>query len=227
VKRIVVVGLLVVTSGCFRDWDGALDAAVQDPDAGKTDAGANDGGTQVGDAGEPLSGADTSGFPNAGKVISVFGSNYPAVPGIIWNESFSVINSEISDVNLADGRAVKRFDLHHYTSLGVPAHINASSMNYLHVDLWFVRVPEAFEVRLVEYYTGPDGGVAPVNSYWLPPLIERTWLSFEIPLVDFMPPASPRDGIGQMLWLCRTGSRQDTPSSEHYVVYLDNLFFHQ
>jgi hypothetical protein len=223
-KRLMAVGVMVVLQGCI-DFDG-LGARLDgvSGDAGPSMDGGVDAGSLLGDAGEPLAGADTSMFPNAGQVVSIYGSKYPSVQGTVWDEFFAANWSAVTDVTLADGRAVKRYDLHHFASMGFPMRVDASSMNFLHVDLWFVTVPPAFEVRAADYLT--DGGVSS-NGSWLPPLVERTWLSYELPLANFQPPLSPRDGIGQLLWMCELANHQPVPSSEHHVVYLDNLFFHQ
>jgi hypothetical protein len=230
VKRLVVVGLVMATSVACRNWDEALANAE---DAGAADGGntldaGHDGGADAGpagDGGEPVTLADTSAFPDAGAVISLFGSTYPATSTTIaWDESFTVGFSEVTDVMISNGHALKRYDLHHYASIGIPARVDATAMNFLHVDLWFVTAPPVIEIQMVQFDSRPSPAV---SKFFQTPLGDRSWLSLDLPLANFQPAPNPRTGIGQILLLCEDQSHTITPPTEHHVVFLDNLFLHQ
>lgn len=146
------------------------------------------------------------------NVISLFSDSYTNVPVDTWSAVWD--QADVADVTIKGNNNKK------YTSLlyaGVEfttTTINASTMNYYHVDVWTPNA-ESFSVKLVDF--GADGAYAggDDSESELPFTIEKNnWVSLDIPLSSFTGLTS-RAHLAQMLFISSTST-----------CYIDNVYFY-
>jgi hypothetical protein len=153
----------------------------------------------------PMIAAPTPTRP-AASVISLFSGAYTDVAATDWfpNWGQTTVVTEIQIV----GNATKKYSNFNYQGVQFAAPINASTMNYLHVDMWTPNCT-SFKVSLVNIppLTQTEQAVT------LTPTLSG-WNSFDIPFTSYN--LINKTGIGQL-------KLEGTPAGS--VVYLDNLFF--
>ncbi len=183
---------------------------------------------EVSDA--PTTPAPTPTHP-ASTVISLFSNYYsPDVTIDSWLTDWSVFAS-LADFEV-DGDDIKVYT---YSSSGYAGIdfsndvVDATSMNYFHIDVWVPDGSLNFKVKLVDF--GPNG----VSDYpdpgddserelafydaSVPPLVIGEWCSLDIPLEDFM--GGP-DGLDE-----RAHIAQIILSGWSDNAFVDNIYFHE
>jgi hypothetical protein len=154
-------------------------------------------------------------IPAPENVISMFSDSYENVPVNTWNASWSA--ATLQDVQIV-GNNAKRYtalDFNGIETTGVNL-INASSMQYFHIDIWTPNMT-AFRVKLVDFgadglYQGADDSEHELE--FIPQL--NGWNSFDIPLTDFTGLAS-KSHIAQLIL-----SGNPAGFGE---LYIDNVYF--
>jgi len=149
---------------------------------------------------------------NAAGVISLFSNAYTNVPVDTWSAGWDV--AELSDIQIAGNDTKKYTGLSYAGVEFVSTTIDATTMDYYHVDIW---TPDAttFGVKLVDF--GPDGAYAGGDDTefqldFTP--AKNGWVSYDIKLSDFTGLAA-RSHLGQMLFI---GSAS--------TLYVDNVYFY-
>jgi len=149
----------------------------------------------------------------AGDVISLFSNVYTDVPVDTWSADWDM--ADVSDLKISGD------DVKAYTSLvfaGIEFtshHVDATTMNYLHLDVWLPAGTQ-FKVKLVNF--GSDGvkeHEITFNGGSVPPLVTGAWLGLDIPLADFTGLTSRAD-LAQLLL-----------SGDASTAYVDNIYFHR
>jgi hypothetical protein len=143
----------------------------------------------------------------AANVISIFSNAYVDVPNTNWNPNWGQ-STIVTDVQIA-GNDTKKYANLNYQGIefGTPA-INASTMQFLHVDLWTPNCT-AFEIVLIN--PGPVEQGVTVNP------TAPGWNSFDIPLTSYS--AIALNNIFQIKLV-------GTPFGSS-LVYMDNLYFYK
>jgi hypothetical protein len=142
----------------------------------------------------------------ATTVISLFSNAYTDVAGTDWFPNWGQ-TTVVSDVQIATN-ATKKYTNFNYQGVQFATPVNASTMNYLHIDLWTPSMT-SFKVFLIN----------------IPPLAQKEqevvltptlsgWNSFNIPLSSYN--TLVMTGIGQL-------KLESVPSGT--TAYLDNLYF--
>lgn len=167
------------------------------------------GGGSVGT--EPTTAAPTP-TKNAASVISLFSNAYTNVPVDTWSAPWDV--AEVSDVQVA-GNDTKKYTGLNFAGVEFTSNtIDATTMDYYHVDIW---TPDAttFSVKLVDFgANGAFGGGDDTESQLDFVPAKSGWVSYDLKLSDFTGLAS-RAHLAQMLFL---GSNS--------TLYVDNVYFY-
>ena len=103
------------------------------------------------------------------------------------------------------------------------ATINASSMDYLHVDVWVPASVSLIGVKLIDYgadgeFGGGDDSEKELYMHpgSVPALTPGSWSSLDIPLADFMVPGGLQ-ARATLAQLYLTGS--------NITIFADNIYF--
>jgi hypothetical protein len=133
------------------------------------------------------------------NVISIYGDSYTNLEGTDypdWGQT-----TLVSDVSI-DGNNALKFAGFNYQGIQLANSLNASGMEYLHLDYWTTN-STALNVYLIS-----EGGVEKSYALAVPP---TGWTSIDIPLSAF----SPVD-LADIIQLKFDGNG---------VIYLDNIYF--
>ncbi len=163
----------------------------------------------------PVTAAPTPTQP-AANVISMFSNAYTNVPVDIWRTSWS--QADFADVQVAGN------DTKLYTNLGfvgvetVNNQINATAMQFYHIDVWSANATE-FKVKLVDFGANGiyQGGDDSEHELSLTPFVQAGWNSFDIPMSSFVGLTS-RAHLAQMIFV-------GTPFGST-TAYVDNVYFY-
>jgi Secretion system C-terminal sorting domain len=142
----------------------------------------------------------------AASVISLFSNAYTDLAATDWFPNWGQ-TTQVTDVQIA-GNATKKYSNFNYQGVQFAAPVNASTMNYVHVDLWTPSMT-SFKFFLVN----------------IPPLTQKEqevvltpalsgWNSYNIPLSSYN--TLVMTGIGQF-------KLESVPSGT--TAYLDNIYF--
>jgi hypothetical protein len=150
---------------------------------------------------------------NSADVISLFSNAYTNVPVDTWSASWD--NADVADVQVAGN------DNKLYSNLvfaGVEftsATINATGMDFLHVDIWTPNATN-FNIKLVDFGANNAfaGGDDTESELTYTPA-QGAWVSYDINLNSFTGLAS-RANLAQMLFI-----------SSGSTVYVDNVYFYK
>ena len=148
---------------------------------------------------------------SAADVISLFSNAYTNVPVDTWSAVWD--QADLADIQIA-GNDTKKYTNLSYSGIEfTTATIDATAMQYYHVDIW---TPDAttFHVKLVDFgangvYAGGDD--TEFELTYTP--AQNGWVSYDIPLTDFVALAS-RGHLAQMIFVSSTST-----------VFVDNVYF--
>lgn len=155
----------------------------------------------------------------AGDVISLFSDAYTNVPVDTWSAVWDA--ADVSDYLIGGTDNVKKYTNLSYCGIEFTTQtIDATNMNYFHVDLW---TPDAsmFVIKLVDF--GADGMFGggddteqdlPFNTTTNPAVVVDSWVSFDIPLSDFTNLLN-KDHLAQLLFI-----------SNNNTCFVDNIYFY-
>ena len=165
----------------------------------------------------PAVAAPTPMYPVA-EVISLFSNPYVDVTVDTWSADWDVAN--VADVQVMGD------DVKLYTGLGYAGieftsqTIDATEMNYFHMDIWTpnpTAAPAVFKVKLVDF--GADGvwggdDVEHEITFDENTLATEEWVGLDIPMTDF----TALTTTGHLAQLIISGDLS--------TVYVDNIYFH-
>ncbi len=135
--------------------------------------------------------------------ISLFSNAYTNITGIDWAPGWGQTTT-VTNLTIA-GDSTKKYSNFNYQGVQFTGVVDASAMNYLHLDIWTADCT-TFDAYLINQTTAVEQKVT------LSPTL-LGWNSFDIPLSQYNLIAL--NNIGQMKFV-------GTASSE---VYLDNIYF--
>ena len=168
----------------------------------------------------PAAPAPTPEVP-AEDVISLFSNAYDDHPVDTWSADWD--DAEVEDVQVA-GDDVKLYTNLVFAGIEFTSQtVDASALNIFHMDIW---TPDpvagaSFKIKLVDFGAdGAYGGGDDVEHELTfseasdPPLQSENWISFDIPLADFVGLVTQ----GHLAQLIISG--------ELSTVYVDNIYFY-
>ncbi len=164
----------------------------------------------------PTAAAATPINREAVDVISLFSDAYTDVSVDTWNTVWSAANFE--DVMVA-GNATKKYTALNFNGIEtVGAPVNASNMEFIHLDIWTPNIT-AFRVKLVDFkedgFGGANGDTEAELSFTP---TQGEWVSLDIPLADFAAAGmNSFSDINQYII-------SSDPSGEG-IVFIDNVYF--
>jgi len=165
---------------------------------------------------EPQVAAPTPTTPVA-NVISMFSNSYTNVAVNSWLAAWSV--GTLTNVQIA-GNDTKKYSSLNYVGIETPVAnlIDASTMDYFHVDAWTPNLT-TFKIKLVDF--GADGVFAGTDNKeqelsFVPTL--NGWNSYDIKMSDFTN-LTTTSHIAQLIF-------SGTPSGTG-TVYIDNIYFYK
>jgi hypothetical protein len=172
----------------------------------------NDDGGSGGD--EPTEAAPTPG-QDAANVISIFSDAYTDEPVDTWRTDWS--SADFEDVMVA-GNAVKKYSNLDFVGIETVMNtVDVSGMTHFHIDVWSPDHTQ-FSVKLVDF--GPDGvfgGDDTEHQIDFPGPATGTWVSYDIPLTDFVN-MTTNENIAQYILV-----GQPTGTT---TIYVDNMYFY-
>ncbi|MBW6515561.1 MAG: hypothetical protein K0B81_02960 [Candidatus Cloacimonetes bacterium] len=155
-------------------------------------------------------------------VISLFSNAYDDVHVDTWSAEWD--DADVTDIQI-EGVDTKLYTNLVYAGIEfVSQTIDATGMTHFHMDIWTpdpTDLPAVFKIKLVDFGAdGVWGGGDDVeheltfDATTTPPLVSESWISFDIPLSDFVN-------------LTTTGHlAQLIISGDPNTVYVDNVYFY-
>jgi len=135
-------------------------------------------------------------------VISIFSNKYANIGGCNYNPNWNQATVyDIGDINGNEFISLSNFN---YQGTEFGSHVNASTMKYLHVDVW---TPDETTLQVTVISPGKEKLIT------LNPINLNSWNSFDIPLSSFTGVAL--NDLFQFKFVGSGGK----------IVYLDNLYF--
>ncbi|MCC5834017.1 MAG: hypothetical protein JJU20_04720 [Opitutales bacterium] len=154
--------------------------------ASAVSGGSNGNGNGNGGTPAPTAPATASPVPTepADEVISIFSSVYSDVPVDTFRTGWSVAAFE--EVMIEDVPTLRYSNLDFVGIETVASQIDASGMEYFHIDVWTPNM-DVIRIKLVDF--GPDGawggGDDTEHELVFEGLAQGEWHSLQIPLADF------------------------------------------
>ncbi len=153
---------------------------------------------------------------DASNVISLFSEAYADITVDTWRTDWSV--GDLEDVTI-DGSAMKKYTNLNFVGIEtVTNQIDATDMNHLHFDLWSPDVT-LFRVKLVDF--GADGafggGDDSEHEIAFDNLTQSHWISFDIPLSDFINLTSTNH-VAQLIYSGQPAGL--------FTAFIDNVYFY-
>lgn len=172
---------------------------------------------------EPTEPAPTPTEP-ANEVVSLFSNAYVDVPVDTWSAIWDIANVE--DIQI-DGNDTKLYTSFVFAGIEFTSQpLDVSNNTHFHMDYWTpdpTALPAVFKIKLVDF--GADGvfGGGDDTEHELvfdatttPALVSEQWLSFDLPLADFVNMTN-RTAVAQLILVSDPGPN---------TVYLDNIYFY-
>lgn len=146
----------------------------------------------------------------ATDVISIYGTTYATISGVNYNPGWGQSGGVNTEFNPGGtGNFAMLYNNFNYQGTDFGANIDASSMQYLHVDIW---TQNATNVKVSPINNGTGAGEFLVNV----PLVSGSWSSIDIPKSSFT--GMTWNSVFQLKFDGQAGA---TPSN----IYLDNIYF--
>jgi hypothetical protein len=158
----------------------------------------------------------------AANVISLYSNAYQNVPVDTWNTRWQFSTAEESFVRVGGDDMIRYRNLNFVGIEFKSPPVNASSMQFLHLDLWTpdpTNVPNNFNILLVDFgsngvFGGGDDSQHEVRVT-APKLTSGNWVSLDIPMSDFA-------GLRSRAHLAQMVLSGTLPN-----VFIDNVYFYR
>lgn len=160
---------------------------------------------------QPITNAATPPRRDAADVISIYSDAYTSLSGVDfypnWGQSTTYTQIEV------DGNKIIQYGNINYEGIDFGTTIDASSMEYLHIDVWTADLA-ALEIYPISTATG--------EKAVLKDLVADQWVSFDIPLSDFTDQGLSMADIFQFKFV---GS--PWAGGGFGTIFLDNIYFYK
>jgi len=163
---------------------------------------------------QPLASAPTPPSRAASDVISIYSAKYVDVAGSNYNPDWgqSGQGSSYAEFDLNGDKMLNYIKLS-YQGIDLGSAINASSMEFLHIDIWTA------DDMSIDIYPLPNGVIPANERFVTKTLVANQWNSFNIPLSDFTSQGLPLGNLKQFKFV---GAPWATGT-----VFIDNLYFYK
>lgn len=165
----------------------------------------------------PTDNAPTAPARSPSDVISIYGSSYGSVVATNYDPNWG--QSGLGQVNSAydpgTGSLVLAYPNFNYQGTELTTQ-DASTMEYLHIDLWTAADPMATDIQVSPINNGTGTGEVLVSITYT----SGTWVSVDIPIGDFT--GMTWDSVYQMKFAAN-GAGSTVPVD----IYLDNVYFYK
>lgn len=161
----------------------------------------------------------------ASNVISMFSGAYTDITVDTWSADWPDM-ADVQDFRVS-GNLVKAYTNLFYAGITFENdQIDATNMDFFHIDVWVPEGVTFFKVKLVDF--GEDGAYlgAPDSERELtfdaasdPPLVTGEWTSLDVPIEDFM---NGPNGL-----FARAHLAQMIISGHGNTAFVDNIFFYR
>ncbi|MHC1707324.1 MAG: carbohydrate binding domain-containing protein [Bacteroidales bacterium] len=157
---------------------------------------------------------------SSSNVISLYSNAYTNVPVDTWNTHW-LNSTTLNEFIQIQGDDVIRYRLLNFVGIEFTSNlIDASAMTHFTLDIWTPNptTGKTFKVKLVDF--GPDGAYGGGDdsdaevTISSPPLASETWVTLNIPLLNF-------SGLSSKVHLAQLVLSGDIPD-----VYVDNVYFY-
>ncbi len=176
----------------------------------------------------PAAGAPTPTTPTGDVIASVYSGAYPAAPVDTFRTPWSAAVQSNETIAGDETLVYSSLDFVGIEFTGANA-IDATDAEYVHFDIW---TPNAtgFGVKLVDFggdngYGGGDDTQAQIDlsSASTPPLTTRGWVSYDLPLSDFVTAGlTNRAHLSQLIFVGRVDGVPGVAGA-----YIDNFYFYR
>jgi hypothetical protein len=154
---------------------------------------------------------------SATNVISMFSDSYTNVPMTTWKTDWS---QATKGEKIIAGNNIIQYSNLNFVGAESAATIDASTMTFLHVDVWSSDFTE-FRIKLVDFGANgvwEQGGDNVEHEVKFTSPAQGSWVSLDIPLSDFTN-LTTREHIAQLIF-------SGNPSGSH-TIYIDNVYFYK
>jgi hypothetical protein len=163
---------------------------------------------------QPTASAPTQPSRQGANVISIYGAAYTNVANSNYNPDWgqSGQGSSYAEFDLNGDKMLNYIKLS-YQGIDIGSAIDASSMEFLHIDVW------SADNMSIDIYPLPSGVIAADERFVTKTLVANQWNSFDIPLSDFTSQGLPLNNLKQFKFV---GNPWATGT-----VFIDNLYFYK
>ena len=163
---------------------------------------------------QPIASAPTQPSRQSANVISIFSGVYTDIAASNYNPDWgqSGQGSSYSLFNLNGDKMLNYIKLS-YQGIDIGSAIDASSMQFLHVDIWTA------DAMTIDIYPLPNGVLTANEKFVTKTLIANQWNTFDIPLSDFTSQGLPLSNLKQFKFVGAPWAKG--------TVFIDNLYFYK
>ncbi|MFD0990517.1 hypothetical protein ACFQ1R_10450 [Mariniflexile jejuense] len=156
---------------------------------------------------QPITNAATPPRRDAADVISIYSDAYTSLSGVNFYPNWGQATT-YTQIAVAGNNIIQYGNLN-YEGIDFNATINASAMQYLHIDVWTADLA-ALEIFPISASTGEKSVVKNLTA--------DEWVSLDIPLSDFTSQGLSMADLFQFKFVSPSGSG---------TVFLDNIYFYK
>lgn len=163
---------------------------------------------------QPTVSAATQPSRQASNVISIYSSAYSNVPDSNYNPDWgqSGQGSSYAEFDLNGDKMLNYIKLS-YQGIDIGSAIDASSMEFLHIDIW------SADNMTIDIFPLPSGVIPADERFVTKTLVANQWNSFDIPLSDFTSQGLPLNNLKQFKFVGNPWAAG--------TVFIDNLYFYK
>lgn len=163
---------------------------------------------------QPTASAPNQPTRQSANVISIYSSAYANVPNSNYNPDWgqSGQGSSYAEFDLNGDKMLNYINLS-YQGIDIGSAIDASSMQFLHIDIW-----SATDMS-IDIYPLPSGVIPADERFVTKTLIGNQWNSFDIPLSEFTSQGLPLNNLKQFKFVGNPWAAG--------TVFIDNLYFYK
>lgn len=150
-------------------------------------------------------------------VISLFSDTYTNVSVDTWRTDWSAATLE--DVSI-EGNAAKKYSGLNFVGIEtVGEQIDATEMDYFHVDVWTADASE-IRIKMVDFGANAayDGGDDVEHELTIASPQKNSWISLDIPMTDFAG-LTTKANIAQLIFAAQPAGSA--------TIFIDNVYFYK
>ena len=160
---------------------------------------------------QPTTSAPAQPSRQGANVISIFSASYTDVAGSNYNPNWGQTGGySLFDLN---GDKMLNYINLTYQGIDIGSAVDASSMEFIHIDIWTANNMS------IDIFPLPEGVTPAEERFVTKTLVANQWNSFDIPLSDFTSQVLALNNLKQFKFVGK-------PSGAG-TVFIDNLYFYK